>query len=159
MGEANNSEMVTNIVKFADVFNSMPCSVSGFQEKLDIIKKECERQGRDFSKMGLSLETQVLIRRTQDEVDRDLDKFASLIKHNNSYDGDILAQLKATNPQAADYNSKETVKKEFMIGTPEEIKQQIDAFVKKGVGHFMLWFMDYPDTTGIKLFAKEVFHL
>jgi len=131
-------------------------AIEAFQEKKNTIRQECERQGRDFSKMGLSLETQLLIRQTEKETEKDLDKFAALINHNNSFDGDILAQLKATNPKAADYGSKDAVKREFMVGTPQDIKRKIDAFVKKGVSHFMLWFMDYPDTSGIELFAKEI---
>jgi len=38
----------------------MPCSIEGFQEKIDIINKECKQQGRDFSKMGLSLSNYVV---------------------------------------------------------------------------------------------------
>lgn len=156
LGEANNSEMVASIVKFADVFNSMPCSPAAFDGKLGIIRKECEKQGRDFSKMGLSLETQILIRRTDKEIEEELKKFAGLTKYNNSYDADILAKLKAVNPNLTDYSSPEVLKKEFMLGTPGEIKKQIDAFRKKGVSHFMLWFMDYPDQQGIKLFAETI---
>ncbi len=156
MGEANHPAMVKHIVRFADVFNSMPCSLSAFQAKLDIIKKECRRQGRDFAKLGLSLETQILIRETDEEIQEELKKYRGLIKHNNSYDDDILAQLKATNPQMTDYNSREALTKEFMIGTPDLIRRQIRAFVDKGVSHFMLWFMDYPDSKGIRLFADQV---
>lgn len=156
MGEANNPLMVKYIAKFADVFNSMPCSVENFKAKQTILKTECERQGRDFKKMGFSFETQILIRETQREVDQELKKYQAFIKHNNSHDHDILTQLKATNPSGADYNSPESLRKEFMIGTPEQIKKQLDEFVKAGVSHFMLWFMDYPDDKGIKLFAKKV---
>ncbi len=156
MGEANNLLMVKYTAKFADVFNSMPCSVENFKAKQNILKAECERQGRDFKKMGFSFETQILIRETQKEVDQELKKYKTFIKYNNSYDQDILAQLKATNPSGADYNSPESLRREFMIGAPEQIKKQLDDFVKAGVGHFMLWFMDYPDDKGIKLFAKKV---
>jgi alkanesulfonate monooxygenase SsuD/methylene tetrahydromethanopterin reductase-like flavin-dependent oxidoreductase (luciferase family) len=154
MGEANNPNMVAHIVKFADVFNSMPCSLENFQKKVDIITQECRAQGRDPKTMGLSLETQVLIRETDKEVEQEVKKYRALIKYNNSHDQDILAQLKATNPAGVDYDSSESLRKEFLIGTPKDIKRQIDAFVEKGVSHFMLWFMDYPDDKGIRLFAK-----
>lgn len=156
MGGANNSEMVTNIVKFTDVFNSRPCAIKVFEEKLNIIKKECKNQRRNFSEIGLSLETQVLIRKTRKDVEEDLDRFADLIGYNNSYDADSHAQLKTANSKLTDYNSTEILKKKFMIGTPEEIKQRIDSFIEKGVSHFMLWFMDYPSQQGIKLFAEEI---
>jgi len=156
MGEANNSEMVCNIVKHADIFNSMPCSIDGFQKKLNVIKAECERQGRNFSEMGLSLETQVLIREKEEEVDRMFEVFNELKKCNNSYDADILEQLKKTNTSFDGYDLRKNIEEEFMIGTPQNIKQKLDKFVEMGVSHFMLWFMDYPDRHGIKLFAETV---
>ena len=156
MGETNNPEMVSEIVRHADVFNSMPCSPQGFQEKLDLLKQECERQGRNYSEIGLSLETQVLIRENEREIDQVFELFQELKRYNNSYDQDIIEQLKVTNPVFENYDSKEDFEKEFMIGTPKSIKKKIDLFVEKGVNHFMLWFMDYPDQCGIKMFAEYV---
>ena len=156
MGEANNSVMVASIVKHADMFNSMPCSVEGFQKKLEARKKECKKQGRDFSSLGLSLETQILIRETDTEIDQMFKKFESMKSLNNSYDQDILTQLKATNPALESYNSRADFEEEFIIGTPPQIKAKLEAFVNLGVVHFMLWFMDYPDQKSIRLFADKV---
>jgi len=158
MGEANNSLMVKTIVEVADVFNSMPCSLETFQKKLDTLREECENQGRDFQSLGLSLETQILIRETEEEVDAELEKYRKMIEHNNSLDDDILTQLKTTATSDTNYNSNESLKKEFMIGTPDHIWGLINGFKKKGVEHFMLWFMDYPQTKSIELFAKEIIH-
>ena len=156
MGEANNPQMVSAIVKHADVFNSMPCSIEGFQEKIDIIYKECKQQGRDFSTMGFSLETQILIRETDEEIDKIFEGFEELESLNNSYDQDILDQLTATNPALGSYKSKKNFEEEFLIGTPEKIIKKINLFIEKGVSHFMLWFMDYPDQKGIKLFNDKI---
>ena len=157
MGEANNPEMVSEIVRHADVFNSMPCSPQGFQEKIEVLKQECERQGRDFSEIGLSLETQVLIRENDREIDHVFELFQELKRYNNSYDEDILIQMKATNPALENYSSKKDFENEFMIGPPKIIREKLDQFIERGVTHFMLWFMDFPDQTGIKLFAEKVF--
>jgi alkanesulfonate monooxygenase SsuD/methylene tetrahydromethanopterin reductase-like flavin-dependent oxidoreductase (luciferase family) len=156
MGEANNPNMIKQIVKFADVFNSMPCSLENFQKKKNLVIEECRRQNRNPQTMGWSLETQVLIRESEEEVDAELAKYKKLIRFNDSRDDDILDQLKATNPSGADFNAPESLKKEFMIGTPDQIKEQIDAFVQKGVSHFMLWFMDYPEDKGIRLFSEMI---
>ena len=75
---------------------------------------------------------------------------------NNSYDQDILDQLKATNPALSSYKSKKNFEEEFLIGTPEKIIEKINLFIDKGVSHFMLWFMDYPDQKGIKLFNDKI---
>ncbi|MBM75770.1 MAG: hypothetical protein CMK59_10245 [Proteobacteria bacterium] len=156
MGETNNVQMVEEIVKHADVFNSMPCSLEAFDQKCDALRIECDKQGRDFSSIELSLETQVLIRETEEEIEEELSRFGGLIDKNNSYDKDILEQLALTNPDGVDYSSKESLRKEFLIGTPEQVSAQIAGFTDRGVNHFMLWFMDYPSTKGIELFADTV---
>lgn len=156
MGETNNPEMVEAIVEHADVFNSMPCSLEAFEKKCELLKEECDKQGRDITSLGLSLETQVLIRETEQEIEADLQKFGSMISENNSYDKDILEQLSLTNPDGVDYSSKESLKKEFLIGTPNQVSAQIHDFIDRGVDHFMLWFMDYPSTKGMELFASTV---
>lgn len=157
LGETNNSKMTSAIVQYADVFNSMPCSLEAFQNKLDMIKLECEQQGRDFAQFGFSLETQILIRENESELDKVFSDYKELEKYNNSRDEDVLAQFKATNPTKAGYYSRQDLEKQYLIGTPRKIKEQLDAFIAKGVSHFMLWFMDYPDDTGIKLFAEKIF--
>ena len=156
MGEVNNPKMVEAIVKEADVFNSMPCSAEAFKNKQEVIKTECKKQNRDFSSLKFSLETQILIRETEKEVEETLKEYSMFIGENNSFDQDILKQLEATSIDGTDFSSIETVKKEFMIGTPKSIKEQIDEFISLGVDHFMIWFMDYPSDKGMKLFADTV---
>ena len=156
MGETNNPNMVTEIVKHADIFNSMPCSLESFDKKCNILKEECKKQNKNYKDIKLSLETQILIRETEQEVEEELEKYKAFLAENNPYDLDILEQLTITNPNNIDYNSSESIKKEFLIGTPKQIKHQLNEFIKKGVSHFMLWFMDYPSTKGIELFSKKI---
>ena len=61
LGEADNNLMIKEIVKNADYFNSMPCSIEVYKEKIKKIKKESLKQKRNFNKIGQSLETQILI--------------------------------------------------------------------------------------------------
>ena len=156
LGETNRPEMVTNIVKHADMFNSMPCTIDDFQKKLNIVRDECDKQGRNYSELDLSLETQIFICDSEREIDRVFDSFRDLRQYNNSYDQDILDHMKSVNPSFGDNISRKDLEDEFLIGTPNIIKQKLDRFIEKGVSHFMLWFMDYPDQQGIKLFAERV---
>ncbi len=156
MGEVSHPAMVKLIVEHADVFNSMPCSVQGFEQKLNTLREECAVQGRDFSSLGFSLETQVLVRESDAEIDEIFASFPGLKEKNDSHDQDILDQLKATNPALGSYDGKEDFEGEFMIGTPEAIRGKLERFVELGVDHFMLWFMDSPETRGIRLFADQV---
>ncbi len=140
----------------AHFFNSMPCSPEGFDKKLVILEAECQKQGRPMEGLGLSLETQILIRETDEEIDYEFESYAALRTRNDSFDDDILEQLQKTNPGLQGYNSKEDFLDEFMIGTPDVITQKIQSFIEKGVSHFMFWFMDFPSYKGIDLLADLV---
>ena len=155
MGETNNPVMVRAIAKHADVFNSMPASVEGFRKKLDAVGEACSVVGRDFSSIGLSLETQTLICRKDSEIDACFERMESLKPAERS-DEDILAQMKATNPALESYGSRKDLEKEFLIGTPDVIVDRLKEYTSLGVDHFMLWFMDFPSLDGIRLFAEEV---
>src|SRR5262245_43038704 len=71
-------------------------------------------------------------------------------------DADILAQLRATNPALESYGSRRDLEAEFLIGTPDVVARRVQEYVDLGVGHFMLWFMDFPSLDGMRLFAHEV---
>jgi alkanesulfonate monooxygenase SsuD/methylene tetrahydromethanopterin reductase-like flavin-dependent oxidoreductase (luciferase family) len=155
MGEANNAVMVDAIARRADVFNSMPASLDGLREKLGVIESACEKAGRDFASLGRSLETQVLVCPTDAEVDACFERIERLRPEQES-DADILAQMKATNPALESYGSREALEHEFLIGTPDRVRSRIAEYVDLGIGHFMLWFMDFPSLEGMRLFAREV---
>ena len=156
MGEANHPTMVSSIVKHADTFNSMPVSLQGFKDKLEILYAECDRQGRDRNSINLSLETQVLIVDSEAEIQKIFEAYRKLKSKNKTEDQDILEQLFAVNPGLENYNNIDHLREEFMIGTVAQLKDTIQAFVDLGVDHFMLWFMDYPGHQSLNRFAKEV---
>ncbi|MFQ5789984.1 MAG: LLM class flavin-dependent oxidoreductase [Acidobacteriota bacterium] len=155
MGETHNPVMVRAIAEHADVFNSMPASTEGFQKKLAVLERACKEAGRDFSTMGRSLETQILVCRTDSEIDACFDKMEKLRPAEHS-DEDILAQMKATNPALESYGSRKDLEKEFLIGTPDVVVHRLREYTELGVTHFMLWFMDFPSMEGVRLFADEV---
>jgi alkanesulfonate monooxygenase SsuD/methylene tetrahydromethanopterin reductase-like flavin-dependent oxidoreductase (luciferase family) len=155
MGETNNDIMVRAIAKHADVFNSMPASVEGFERKLDVVGSACAAVGRDVASLGLSLETQILVCATDAEIDACFEKMDALRPAEKS-DEDILAQMKATNPELESYGSRKDFENEFLIGTPDVVVDRMKEYTALGVTHFMLWFMDYPSLDGVRLFAEEV---
>ena len=155
MGEANNPVMVRAIAEHADVFNSMPASVGGLREKLRVLEAACTAAGREFTSLGRSLETQILIAETDAAIDACFARMERLRPAERS-DADILAQLKATNPALERYGSRADFEQEFLIGTPPWIVQRLTEYVDLGVTHFMLWFMDFPSMEGVRLFARSV---
>lgn len=43
-----------------------------------------------------------------------------------------------------------------LVGRPQEVVKQVQAYVDAGIDHFMLWFMDSPSSDGLDLFAEQV---
>jgi hypothetical protein len=42
------------------------------------------------------------------------------------------------------------------LGTVREVTDRVADYVKTGVQHFMMYFLDYPSTKSIRSFAREV---
>jgi alkanesulfonate monooxygenase SsuD/methylene tetrahydromethanopterin reductase-like flavin-dependent oxidoreductase (luciferase family) len=45
---------------------------------------------------------------------------------------------------------------DWLVGTPESVCEQLQAYTRLGISHFMLWFLDYPSLDGMHLFAERV---
>src|SRR5205823_2039550 len=68
---------------------------------------------------------------------------------------DVLRFLQTTNPseQTALPTSYE---ERVLVGTPAEVVDRLRAYQGLGVTHFLLWFLDFPSTGGLDLFAEKV---
>jgi len=52
--------------------------------------------------------------------------------------------------------TRENADEYFILGTPEECAEAIEARIEAGVTKFQFWFVDFPDLSGMELFADEV---
>ena len=156
LGEADNHLMIKEIVKNADYFNSMPCNIEVYKKKIFRIKEECLKQKRNFSSIGQSLETQILIGKNDLDLKNKIKKIIRLKKINKNYDKDLIARLLELNKENIDYESLDKLKEEFFIGTLKEIKLKIDNFRNAGVDHFMFWPMDFPNNYTIKKIIRNI---
>jgi len=156
LGESDNKLMVKEIVKNADVFNSMPCSLNVFKKKLEIIRKECTKQNKAFNRIGKSLETQILIVKNDKDLKKKITNIRKKKIYNKSFDNDIISRLKELNKSNIDYNNIKTLREEFLVGTIDEIKLKIKKFRDAGVDHFMFWPMDFPSNYTFNKLIKNI---
>jgi len=152
LGESKSQLWNDTIVRHADGWNSTPASPARFAEKLAGIHEACRRIGRDPSTLDLSLEIQILVAPTEDEVRANALQIADLPPSRRGVPRTALVDaLRGPNPpRVAD------VVDDWIVGTPDDVIQQLGVYRDLGVSHFMLWFIDYPSMNGPRLFAERV---
>jgi alkanesulfonate monooxygenase SsuD/methylene tetrahydromethanopterin reductase-like flavin-dependent oxidoreductase (luciferase family) len=152
LGEARHDGWLDAIVRHADGWNSTPASPHRLREKLDAVRAACARGGRNSADLELSLEIQVLVAPTDGEVKRAARDIAALPpSKRGAVRDDIIAALAADDgrPLSATID-------DWLVGTPDEIVRQIREYSGLGISHFMLWFVDFPSMTGMRLFSERV---
>jgi alkanesulfonate monooxygenase SsuD/methylene tetrahydromethanopterin reductase-like flavin-dependent oxidoreductase (luciferase family) len=152
LGEAHHDAWLNAIVRHADGWNSTPASPSRLKAKLDALRAACDRAGRNIADLELSLEIQVLVAPTDADVKRTARHIASLPpSKRGAVRQDVVAALAGNDDQPLSATVDD-----WLVGTPDEIVNQIHTYVGLGVSHFMLWFLDFPSLDGLRLFSERV---
>jgi alkanesulfonate monooxygenase SsuD/methylene tetrahydromethanopterin reductase-like flavin-dependent oxidoreductase (luciferase family) len=148
LGEARHPRWADAVARLADGWNSVPASPERLRTKLGLIRDACVRVGRDFGELELSLEIQVLVAPTETDVRARLREIAELPKSKRGeVRHDVLDALRSGDALPID---------DWLVGTPDEVAEQIEAYRALGISHFMLWFLDFPSLDGMSLFASQV---
>jgi alkanesulfonate monooxygenase SsuD/methylene tetrahydromethanopterin reductase-like flavin-dependent oxidoreductase (luciferase family) len=141
--------------RLGDGWNTVPVGVEKTRERLDALRAACAKVGRNFADLEISYETQILIAPTRAGVREKLKAMLALTPPTSRSDATPQADdFKAFVSGATDEYPRYLT--DGLVGTPEEIKAQIKSYIGLGASHFMLWFMDAPDSDGMRLFAESV---
>ena len=149
LGESKPA-MLEAVAKYAQGWNSVPVSVEEMEQRLLALREACVRVGRDYDEIEKSLEMQILIAPHLDDVREKLQAMLALDPP-ASQDKQMTAFLKGetdTPPEALTRMS--------LVGTPQQVANQIQRYIDVGVTHFMWWFLDAPGEAGMRLFIEEV---
>lgn len=132
------------VAKHADIWNTdvFNGDVATLEHKIDVIEDHCQTVGRDPDEITYSWDGHVLCTRGTEKLERFLDLMTPI-----QFESEYTDQPDITRDNADDY---------FIMGTPAECIEAIEARIDVGVTKFMGWFLDFPDTSGMDLFADEV---
>jgi alkanesulfonate monooxygenase SsuD/methylene tetrahydromethanopterin reductase-like flavin-dependent oxidoreductase (luciferase family) len=132
------------VAKHADVWNTdvFNGDVETLSHKIDVIEKHCESVKRDPDEIEYSWDGHVLCTRDGNKLTELLELMTPI-----QFEEEYTDQPDITRGNADEY---------FIMGTPEECAEQLEARVETGITKFQCWFVDFPDTSGMELFADEV---
>ena len=126
IGGAGPKRTLRIVAKYADWCNLNNASLSDCQTSLDILRQHCQAVARDY---------------------------ADIVK---TFSCDCVAiaptRAEAVKIQKASFFGRYGA----ITGNPQEIADQLQAYVDLGISHFILRFADYPHTDGAQLFMQEV---
>jgi alkanesulfonate monooxygenase SsuD/methylene tetrahydromethanopterin reductase-like flavin-dependent oxidoreductase (luciferase family) len=135
IGGGGEKVMLAVTAQYADRYDwgYLP-SLEQYKHKLKVLKKHCETVGRNIQEIEKSrwLAGQIFIGEDRKKLEERVLQWVPK--------GVSLEDFKQTN----------------LIGTPDDCLKQIQQYTNLGVTHFMLFFGDFPELRGLKLFAEEV---
>ena len=125
IGGSGEKLLLKVVASQADWWNAV-LPLAEYKRKLPVLRKHCEKAGRDYDSIKKTWLGAVAIAKTEDE--------ALLMAKSNPF--------VATDPP--------------LTGTPEQVTKQLAEFVDLGVEYFILRFLDFPNLTGMELFTEKV---
>lgn len=146
-GEAGLTELTARV---AQGWNSTPVPPAEFGARVQALRGACSRVGRAFEEIEISVELQILLAPDEAGLRAALGELARIAERHGS----------EPNPQWRSYAKHGGVRPALphatVWGTPDEIVSQLAGYVREGATHFLLWFLDAPTESGMRLFASEV---
>lgn len=131
-------------------WNTTPVSIPELNRRLDLLKEACATAGSSYESIEKSVELQVLISNERGARGL-LGEIVSKAPDRNEADPELIAYISGARETPPDWVANTT-----LIGSPAEVAKQLQAYVGADASHFILWFLDAPDPTGMELFAREV---
>jgi F420-dependent oxidoreductase-like protein len=121
------------IAKYANAWNMLPTAPTQMAELLKTLNGYCEKYKRDCTEIEKSYLTRLVISEDPKKIDQTVQAFAQLRR--------IPAE-----------DAKATI----LVGNPEEVKKQVQAYIDAGITHIIIGQRQPYDREGLQRFAKEV---
>lgn len=134
-------------------WNTHPVSLAEFRHRRGELAEVLHAAGRDIGEITVSMETQVLVRETLDELRAALRHMLTPAAGDapalpdGAADPFLNGDTDVVPPALAD---------KYLVGTPGMVRDRIAELARAGVDCLGLWFMDFPETGSIDLFCSEI---
>lgn len=138
--------------RFGHGWNTTPCGLAELGRRLDLLRAACDREGRDFTEIEVSVEMQVLIAESDEAVHATLRRLLEKVPDPERVDPALQAYANGESDVLPPSFTESTI-----VGTPDQVRSQIQAYLDAGTDHFLFWFLDAPERGGMELAAREVF--
>jgi F420-dependent oxidoreductase-like protein len=134
VGGGGENLMLRVTARHGDKYDWGYLSLEQYKYKLKLLEKHCIAVGRSLQEIEKSCwpAGQIFIGENRKELNKNVPKWIPK--------GVSLKEFTRIN----------------LLGTPKDFLKQIRQYAELGVTHFMLFFGDLPDMTGLRLFAAEV---
>jgi alkanesulfonate monooxygenase SsuD/methylene tetrahydromethanopterin reductase-like flavin-dependent oxidoreductase (luciferase family) len=123
------------VARHADIWNNLAVHQSQLREKLDVLKRRCERERRDFGEITVSQQCLVVIAASDDAAREQLGKAAKI------YGGHMAGP---------GYEA------DGIWGTPAQVIERIERHRKLGCTHFVIELFGRDTREPARLFAEQV---
>ena len=139
--------------RYGQGWNSVPVKIEQLRQRLAALTAACQTAGRDVNEIEKSLEIQILIAPDHAAIRHKLREMLALTPDGTPIPDDpaflafVAGDTDDIPPVLADT---------WLIGTPDEVQQQVQEYIGLGFTHYMLWFVDAPADDGLRLFSEQV---
>jgi F420-dependent oxidoreductase-like protein len=142
IGGSGEKRTLRLVAEYADEWNITTTTSEGFAAKNEVLKRHCDAVGRDPSTIRRSQMTGHIIGRDREELRR---RAANIQQ--------VAVGLQGMSPDEAIEKRREAG---WVVGTPEEIVEDLRQRGEMGLDRIMLQTFDMDDIEALELFASEV---
>lgn len=142
IGGAGEKRTLRMVAEYADDWNATTMPPDAYAAKVEVLKRHCADVGRDPATIRQSIMTAFIIGRDRAEVGRRAAKIQEIIPSTAGSDPEELA---------AGMKSRGS-----LVGTPDEIVEQVLQRQSMGVALIMLQLHDHDDIEALELLASDV---
>jgi F420-dependent oxidoreductase-like protein len=142
IGGGGEKRTLRLVAEYADEWNITPTTRDVYDHKLEVLKRHCNAVGRDESTIRRSIMLGHLIGRNQKELRKRASVFQTVFSSMADIEPDeIIARYKGRG---------------MLVGSPEEIVEEINLRKEQGIERIMLQTHDQTDMEALELFASDV---